>query len=115
MTGDSLRVVQWQRDRRNSRVGYATVRCDPPGLLVQRVVVQESHGMRWVTLPAAPVLDSNGQPLRDERGKIAHVAVVTFPDKADRDAFADAVIAVVRRHSPEAFDDADAALPLEGL
>jgi hypothetical protein len=107
MIGDSLRVVQWRRDRRNSRVGYATLKWDPLGLLVQRVVVQESHGTLWVTLPAAPLLDGSEQPLRDERGKIVHVPLATFADDAAKAAFRDVVLAGVKGLDPTAFDAED--------
>jgi hypothetical protein len=90
--------------RRNTLVGFATVRVAELHLDISDIAVHERNGGYWAQLPARPMLDKNGVAIRDPAsGKVSYANVFQFTDKATRDAFSHAVINAVLRVFPEAF------------
>lgn len=86
---------------RNTLRGFATIHIDELKLEIRDVAVHEKNGARWAQLPAKPMLDQNGTPLRDSTtGKISYVNILWFPDRKVRDAFSAATVDAVLRAYP---------------
>lgn len=92
--GFALRLCSWQRERRQSLVGFAHVELETAyGLLeIRNIAVHENSGSRFVAMPA-------GAYIADGRAK--YLNVLKWQDIA---AFKAAVVALVERHDPEAFN-----------
>lgn len=64
----------------------------------------ESHGRRWVSLPACPWLDRNGNAIRDEAtGKPRYSPALQFDDRERLRAFSTAAVSSVLAYDPDAF------------
>ncbi len=80
--------------------GFATVEL-PLGLRIADVAVHISHGKRWASLPSKPMLNSDGQQLRDERGKGKWSSILEWKSEKLRLAFSDRVVEIVSAAHPE--------------
>ena len=87
--------------QRNSLRGFARVRLGKT-LIISDVAVHCSHGKRWAQLPSKPQLDRDGNPKRNEAGKIAYVPILEWTDRDAADRFSEAVIGAVERENPGA-------------
>jgi hypothetical protein len=87
--------------RKGSLRGFAKVIL-PSGLVLSDVSIHVDAGKAWASPASKPMLDKNGQVLRDAAGKIRYVSIVGFTSKQVRDRFSDAVIAAVSLAFPEA-------------
>jgi hypothetical protein len=67
------------------------------------IAVHEKNGARWVQPPARPTLDSSGDTVRDDRGKVQYSPIIVFDSWDVRCAFSDAAVAAVLRKYPTAF------------
>lgn len=101
MTGERLQLVSFKPMRKNTLVGFATVRL-PIGLIVHDCPVNQSHGKAWASLPAKPQIDKDGQAIR-KRAKVAYAVVLEWDETRLRDAFSERVCAAVRAQHPDAF------------
>jgi len=72
-------------------------------LRIREGTVHESHGKRWIGLPAKPQITRDGQVRRDERHKTLYAPVIEFLDKPTRDAFSQRAIAALLETYPNAF------------
>jgi hypothetical protein len=101
----SVSIVDFKPMRRNSLVGFATVRINELKLVIHGVSVHsKGDSGRWIQLPSKPLLDSDGKHLRDQRtGKPVYVPVLEFPDWKVRVAFNHAVCAALIDFAPNAF------------
>jgi hypothetical protein len=93
----------WRPLRKNSLLGFATVRIDGVRLTIKDIAIHEKNGRRWAALPARPQL-ADGKVVM-ENGKPQYFSLMTFDDRTTADAFSDAVIAAVLAHEPRAFAD----------
>jgi hypothetical protein len=109
MTGKlSVRVKGFKPWRQNTLHGFIDLVVPEMHMQILGATVHESHGKRWIGLPAKPQLNEDGCARRDERGKIVYLPVVLFEDRKTSDAFsARAVEALLIAH-PRAFDAEDA-------
>lgn len=64
--------------------------------------VHQLNGKRWIGLPGKPQLNAEGQPLRDDRGKIKYMAVAEWSNRAAADKFRDAALAALDRYLAQA-------------
>ena len=104
-----LRLISFKPLRKGSLVGFATVRL-PIGLKIVDCPVCVSHGRAWAALPAKPQF-KDGQPIRDERGKLAYSPILEWRDKRLHDAFSERVVAAVRAEYPDVFTDVERGEP----
>jgi hypothetical protein len=75
-----------------------------------RCVRQHQGGARWAALPSRPLLDPSGIPLRDPvSGKVTCATMFDFDDARSRAAFSRAVVELVARFAPDAFNGESAA------
>jgi hypothetical protein len=70
----SLGLVEFRPARRGSLRGFASVRL-PSGLVINDIVVGESSGRPLALLPSKAMLDRDGNPLRDDDGKVRYTPV----------------------------------------
>jgi hypothetical protein len=100
-TGIVLR--RWQRDRQNSRIGYADITL-PNGLEIDGIIIQRSHGSAWISMPAFPRLNAAGRQVVID-GKKRWDTILRWPDPDIKASVQDDVLALVRAADPEAFAD----------
>jgi hypothetical protein len=91
--------------RKNTLIGFATIRIAEMKLTVHDVAIHEKGSSRWAQFPAKPQIDRNGVAIKDRAGKIQYVAILELDDRKTRDAFSHAVIAAVLAVAPRAFDE----------
>jgi hypothetical protein len=76
------------------------------GLIIRDVCLHVAkNGAAWAALPARPLIDADGRPLRGKAGKIRYASVLHWRDHGLALAFSERVIALVRAHDPKAIDD----------
>jgi hypothetical protein len=98
-----IALVAWRPLAKGALRGFATIQL-PLGLRLIDCPVLVSNGKPWVSLPAKPVLDRDGQHKADPNGKPAYAPVAEWRSRELRDRFSEAVIAAIRRMYPEALD-----------
>jgi hypothetical protein len=99
----ALRVLDVRRVRKNSLRGFASIRL-PNGLVVRDVMLGEINNRRWALLPSKPMIDHNGELLRDPSGKIRYAAVVEWGSKAVQQEFSRRIVAIIESQFPDVFD-----------
>ena len=101
----TVKVESFKPWRSNSLFGFIDIVVPEMHLRIREATVHESHGKRWIGLPAKPQLSREGTARRDERGRITYRAVLQFTDRATGDAFSERAIAGLPESFPNAFDD----------
>jgi hypothetical protein len=94
------------RNASGTQIGFIDARM-PSGMVVLgcKLMVGPT-GRHWVATPAQKVLDSNGNPKVDARGKAIWAPVgFDFDDARIRERFTEEILAALRRQYPEAFRD----------
>jgi len=105
----TVTVLKFRPFRRNTLVGFATIRIDALGLDIGEVIHQRPNGHRWTTLPAKPLLGANGAALRNSDGRIVYASVLGFRDRAVGEAFSEAALAALLKFAPDASKNETAA------
>lgn len=103
----NILIENWKSDERNTRQGYVSITLPDYGLTIRDCVLHLSHGKHWLAFPAREYTNREG-----EKKWWAHIS---FADRSQGDAFQQAAIAALRRHSPEAFGGAAAPAPAHSL
>jgi hypothetical protein len=103
-----ITLLDFKPVRRNTLVGFAKVRIGRT-LIFNDVPVNISQGRRWASLPSKPLIDREGQALRDLSGKVRYQPIAEWTDRDVRDAFSDAVCDAVERDYPDAFASGEGA------
>jgi hypothetical protein len=101
----TVRVEAFKPLRSNTLFGFADLVIPELRLRIREAAVHESHGKRWVGLPAKPQVTREGTVRRNERGKIEYSAILQFTDRATSDAFSGRAIAALLEAYPNAFDE----------
>jgi hypothetical protein len=78
-----LKCVGFKPLRRNTLVGFATIRIADMRLKITDVGIHEKGTARWAALPAKPKLRDGGL-VRDDAGKGQYVQFPVFPCKPDK-------------------------------
>jgi hypothetical protein len=105
----SVKVESFKPLRSNTLFGFADTLIPELHLRIREVTMHESHGKRWIGLPAKAPIGREDSVRRDERGKIAYSAILQFTDGATRDAFSQRAIAALLERFGYAFADGGAA------
>jgi hypothetical protein len=100
----SIKVEAFKAVRSNTLFGFADLVIPEMHLRIREATVHESHGRRWVGLPAKPQVTRDGTVHRDDRGKTAYSPVIEFLDKPTRDAFSQRAIEALLEAFPNVFD-----------
>lgn len=95
-------VEEFSALRRNSLRGFAKIRL-ASGMILNDVAIHVSGDNKlWAAPPSKPMLDREGQVLRDAEGKIRYVPLIAFATKEQRDRFSSLVVDAMRASHPEA-------------
>jgi len=93
----------WRPLRRGKSLkGFASVDAPSIGLQIDDVAVHAVGSRRWATLPSRPMVDAEGQPLRDAAGKPRYSSPFRWRTHGVAAAFGDKVIALVEAAHPGA-------------
>jgi hypothetical protein len=87
--------------RANALRGFAEVRL-PSGMILHDVGIYIDSGRAWASPPAKPMLDRSGTVMRDDRGKVRYVPIITFATKELRDKLSASIIEAIRLSHPDA-------------
>lgn len=94
----SIECTAWRQIERNTLRGFATLVITRMGLEIADCAVHESHGRRWVSLPAKPMIDGQGQVMRDDRGKVRYSLIMKWTSREVSDRFQAAALEAIDRH-----------------
>lgn len=103
-----MQLRNWNPCRRNSLRGFAAVSL-PCGLEIDDIAIHTAGGRSWASLPARPILDSQGQPLRDERGKIRYASPIRWATYELGNEFGRRLVDLIRAAHPGALDDGNSS------
>jgi hypothetical protein len=104
----SVRVDEFKPFKSNTLRGFVDLFVPEMRMRVFGATVHQSHGKRWIGLPAKPQLGPDGCARRDPRtGKILYIPVLQFADKRTADAFSQRGIEALLARWPHAFDGGD--------
>jgi hypothetical protein len=105
----TVKVELFKPLRSNTLFGFADIVIPEMRLRILDATVHESHGKRWVGLPAKLQITRDRSVRLDQRGKVVYSPVLEFTDRATRDAFSARVIDALLEDFPGAFEDRSAA------
>jgi hypothetical protein len=105
----SVRVESFKPLRSHSLIGFADLLIPELRLRIKEASVHQSHGKRWIGLPAKPQIDREGRVRHDDRGKTLYTNVLQFTDKTTSDAFSERTIEALVEAFPRAFDELETA------
>ena len=103
-TAMPVSLLEWRAVKRNTLRGFAKIRIGK-SMIVADVSVNVSHGRRWASFPAKPVVSSDGVAKRDEKGKIVYVPLISWTDRDTADRFSEGVIQAIEREHPGATEE----------
>ena len=69
----AIQVQEFRKYQKNSLQGFTTLLLTGAGLQIKDCTVHEGNGKRWISLPA--------KPYKDEEGQTKYSYIVSFPDK----------------------------------
>jgi hypothetical protein len=99
----SVRILAWTARLSGSLRGFADVEM-PSGLIFHETSVFETNGKWWASPASKPMISREGAVLKDDRGKVRYVPIVSFSDKSRRDLWSNTVVAALRDAHPEVFE-----------
>jgi hypothetical protein len=93
----SCRLVDWKPvDGNPSLAGRATIAFAGGWIVGSIPVFRRGDGSLSAGAPSMPLLDANGQHMRDEAGKKRYAAIITFTDRDARGRWERAVLGALR-------------------
>lgn len=99
-----LRLLTFKAVRKGTLRGFASVKL-PIGLVINDIPVnQAGNGKAWAMLPGKPMVDRDGNLVRDDRGHLRYSPVVEWGTSELRETFSQRVVGLVRAEYPEALD-----------
>jgi hypothetical protein len=99
----ALTCDDWKALRKNTLLGFATIKIEATRLTIKDIAVHEKGDRRWAQLPAKPQL-KDGRAVTDTSGKAQYVPIMSFDSRDVADAFSAAVVKAILEHEPRAFD-----------
>ena len=88
---------------RNTLRGFCEIEFRDLNLCVKDVAIHEKNGSRWAQLPAKPMIDKDGNAIKDA-GKIKYASIMDFGGREQRDAFSTAVVKAVLAVNSDVFE-----------
>jgi hypothetical protein len=95
----SVRCTAWRAWRKNTLLGFASIRIAELDLTIYDVAVHAKNDSAWAQLPSKPWV-RDGAVVTDDNGKTQYSVILEFGRKEVRDAFSRAVIDAVVRFDP---------------
>lgn len=106
---NNIVIEEFKSVRKNTLRGFARARF-PSGLVLAEIGIHVGpDGKAWASPPSRPMLDRDGNAMRDPTGKVRWQPLVTFTSGKIRTGWSDQVTDAVRASHPEAFAE-DGAL-----
>jgi len=99
-------LLNFKPVRKGTLCGFAVIRL-PNGLDIHDVVIGEKHGRAGTLLPSKPMIDRDGNVMRDLAGKVRYTPAVEWSTPELREAFSRHIVELVRRAHPTASDPPD--------
>jgi hypothetical protein len=99
-----MQLRSWTPRRSGTLRGFASISVPAIGLELDDISVHVLGERRWANLPGKPMLDRDGNVLRDERGKVKYAAPLRWLTRGLALRFSERVVALVLEHNPGAFD-----------
>lgn len=93
-------ILDWRPMKRNSLLGF--VKLQLGALKITDVTVNTSNGRLWAGLPSKPMIDRDGNAMRNEQGKIRYVPILEWENKGTGDRFSDSVVSALEVAHPGA-------------
>jgi hypothetical protein len=87
-----------------SALAYLDIEVGSGLVLRECQLMRGPNGAFWIAMPSQKVIDRDGNPILDQRGKPRYRNFIDFRDRANRDRFADAALDLIRREHPDVFD-----------
>ena len=81
-----IEIRNWRSDRKNTRLGFFDAIL-PSGLVINRCILHEKNGVRWVAFP--------GHQYKKADGSIGYVALIQFASEKARNRFRAETLAAV--------------------
>ncbi len=96
MTLKNFRAVS-----KNTLRGFAEIEL-PSGLILRDVAIHaHPAGRFWAALPAAPMINAEGQHITNAAGKKQYATLLTWRTRDLADRWSDAVIDLIRTEKPD--------------
>ncbi len=86
---------------RNTLRGFCRVRL-PSGMVLHDCAVHEKEGRVWVAPPGRPIVDREGNLVREPNGKLRYAPTISFANRETQDRFSNTAIEALRAAYPEA-------------
>lgn len=93
-------LIEWRPMKRNTLLGFAHVQLG--ALKIKDVTVNTSNGRTWANMPSKPMIDRDGQAMKNDQGKIKYVPLLEWANKETGDRFSEAVVAAIEAQHPGA-------------
>jgi DNA-binding cell septation regulator SpoVG len=77
----------------------------PSGIILNDLRLMRGKNGYWVAMPSIKMIDREGNPLLDTKGRPLYRPVVEFKDRTTRDRFCDMVLDLIRAEHPEVLAD----------
>jgi hypothetical protein len=101
-----LRLIAWRPLVKGALKGFATVEL-PNGLKLIDCPVLVGRNGPFAMLPSKPQIDKEGRQKTDANGRAAYVPTLEWRTRDLAGRFSAAVVELVRREHPGAFDEAE--------
>ena len=89
-----MQLLEWKRVDKGSLIGHATILL-PNGLQISDVAIFRKDSTRWAQLPSEPMRDTDGQLLKDDRGKVRYRAPLKWKTREIQERFSHALIELI--------------------
>jgi hypothetical protein len=93
----TIGLIKWQSRSQGTLRGFAAIRIEPFGLVINDVSIHRNGSRVFARLPGKPQINTEGRVLLDDRGKREYVPICELPDDDTRGRFSDAVVAALQR------------------
>ena len=91
-----IRARDWRPVARNTLKGFCTLGLSPSGFVFRDCSVHAKGDKRWISLPARPQIDGDGQLRRDPAtGKVLYAQVIDIAGREQRDRFQVAALTAI--------------------
>jgi hypothetical protein len=90
-----MRLLDFKLRRKGTLRGFAKIRL-PNTLIVSDVVLGEKQRKTWALFPNSPMINPDGNVLRDERGKIRYRPFIEWESRETGREFSRRVVELVR-------------------
>jgi hypothetical protein len=89
-----MQLLEWKRLDKVALVGRAAALL-PNGLQISDIRIFTKDGRSWAQLPSEAMRDAEGQPLKDDRGKVRYRSPLKWTTRELQDRFSDALVALI--------------------